>query len=182
MTTPEPAGFPIDKAALLAWGRSAAGRAVRWREWARRGPATDLTRWLFLRGLALIYMIAFASLGVQILGLVGSDGILPAAEFLESVSGNVTGADRFFKLPTLFWWGASDGVLQAACWAGVGIAGLAFANLLPGACFLLLWLLYLSFFQITGVFLGFQWDILLLEAGFLALFLAPWGLRPRWRV
>ncbi|HXX85641.1 MAG TPA: hypothetical protein VEN29_16895, partial [Casimicrobiaceae bacterium] len=38
-------------------------------------PRYDLVSWTFLRGLGLIYLAAFASLGVQILGLVGSGGI-----------------------------------------------------------------------------------------------------------
>ncbi len=45
----------------------------------------DLVRWIFLRGLGLIYFAAFASLAVQILGLVGEAGVLPLDSFLRMV-------------------------------------------------------------------------------------------------
>ena len=49
-------------------------------------PASSgLTRSLFLRGLALVYFIAFASLIPQILGLIGEHGIVPAIETVSSV-------------------------------------------------------------------------------------------------
>ena len=37
----------------------------------------------------------------------------------------------------------------------------------------LIWILYLSLVTVGQDFLAFQWDSLLLEAGFLAVFLAP---------
>ena len=46
-----------------------------------------LVSWVFLRLFGAIYIAAFASLGVQVLGLVGHDGILPLGEYL---SANVT--------------------------------------------------------------------------------------------
>jgi predicted DCC family thiol-disulfide oxidoreductase YuxK len=45
---------------------------------------TALVSWLFLRLFGAIYIAAFASLGVQILGLVGHDGILPLGEYLSA--------------------------------------------------------------------------------------------------
>ena len=43
-----------------------------------------VSRWLFLRLLGVVYLIAFASLAVQITGLVGERGIMPAGQFLDS--------------------------------------------------------------------------------------------------
>ena len=58
-------------------------------------------RWLFLRGLALVYLCAFLSLAVQVEGLVGSRGILPVQELLRLVRER-TGLERYWLLPTLF--------------------------------------------------------------------------------
>jgi hypothetical protein len=74
-------------------------------------------------------------------------------------------------------------------WPGLSIAG-ALLSLLPLAGFLsaplffLMWTFYLSLMSVGRDFLGFQWDALLLEAGFLAIFLAPPAVIPqrRWRI
>src|SRR5437773_12155758 len=46
-------------------------------------PTYVLSRWLFLRLLGVVYLVAFVSLALQITGLVGEHGILPAGGFLE---------------------------------------------------------------------------------------------------
>src|SRR5262249_13545247 len=131
-------------------------------------PSYDTARWVFLRLLALVYLVAFASLAVQIDGLVGSRGILPASAFLEAGEQNLGGAS-YLRLPTLFWIDASDRALHLACGAGMVIAaGLLLTGVAPALCLLALWALYLSLMLIGQTFLSFQWDSLLLEAGFVA--------------
>ena len=44
----------------------------------------QLVTWTFVRLLALIYLAAFVSLGVQIVGLVGPDGIVPFGDYLAA--------------------------------------------------------------------------------------------------
>src|SRR5262245_47435198 len=80
---------------------------------------------IFFRLLALVFGIAFASIGDQIIGLVGSNGILPAAPLLERVATHL-GPERFHFLPTIFWLDASDRALSTACWFGAA-ASLAVA-------------------------------------------------------
>src|ERR1019366_9717302 len=82
-------------------------------------------------------------------------------------------------VPTLAWLGASDGFLHWQCAAGAALSVLLVVGIAPAPCLALLWLLYLSLATVTRTFLGFQWDNLLLEAGFLAILLAPWRLWPR---
>lgn len=130
----------------------------------------EAVSWLFLRALALVYLCAFASLLVQVLGLIGARGILPAAEFLREVS-TVYGARGHWMVPTVFWLGASDTALQAGCWIGIGAALLLLFGVLPRLMLALLFTLYLSFVSVGQVFLQYQWDLLLTETGFLALFL-----------
>jgi hypothetical protein len=135
-------------------------------------------RWRFLRLLALVYATAFASLLLQVRGLVGAQGILPAGEFLDWVRDR-TGAERYFLLPTLCWLNAGDATLVALCLAGLVLAFLLFLRVAPRLLLLLLWISYLSLANIGQVFLGYQWDALLLETGFLAILFAPAGWRPR---
>ncbi|MCZ6714313.1 MAG: lipase maturation factor family protein [Deltaproteobacteria bacterium] len=128
--------------------------------------------------LGAIYAVAFASLAVQILGLVGERGILPVADYLEGVE-RVAGGQAVRLLPTLLWLSASDAALQLLSWSGFALSLLLMAGIAPVPVLALLWLFYLSL-QVGGqVFLGYQWDTLLLETGLLALFFAPAGLWTR---
>ncbi len=133
-------------------------------------------RW-FVCLLGLVFLVAFVSLWVQIRGLVGSLGILPAADTM--LAARHSGAD-FWDFPTLCWLNASDGFLVFQCAAGAAISCVLIVGYAPGVCLALLWLLYLSLVTIGRVFLGYQWDALLLETGFLAIFLMPLQLRPDW--
>jgi predicted DCC family thiol-disulfide oxidoreductase YuxK len=134
-------------------------------------PRYDLVSFLFLRLLGLIYLSAFASLGVQAQGLVGSHGILPLAELVHSIA-NRFGPERFFLMPMVFWLNASDFAIAAVCWVGVGLSLLLVCNVLPRLSLLLLYVLYLSLFYAGQIFTSFQWDTFLLETGFAALLLS----------
>src|SRR5262245_39151115 len=135
-------------------------------------------RRLFLRLLGAIYFVAFVSLGVQVDGLVGSRGVLPAAQFLDWVRSQA-GPRGYWLLPTLAWMDASDGFLRFLCFGGAARSGLVVLELAPAASLLLCWAFYLSLAGVGQIFLGYQWDALLLETGLLAVLLAPPGLRPR---
>ena len=139
------------------------------------GPSYVLSRWLFLRSLGLIFLIAFASLGVQLRALIGEHGIWSAREYLGQIQ-QLTGAARFLQLPSLFWLNASDAFLIAICWLGALLSVLLTFGVAPRWTLLALWALYLSFASATPVFLNYQWDILLLETAAVALFIAPGGL------
>lgn len=127
---------------------------------------------LFLRLLGLVYLIAFASIGVQIEGLAGSQGILPFSQQLLYLEGQL-GIERYFLVPNLFWLNASDGALTGAAIAGCGVSALIMLNRWSRLCLLAAFILYLSLYNAGQLFLNFQWDGLLLEAGFLAIFLTP---------
>jgi hypothetical protein len=139
--------------------------------------------WAFLRLLGLVYLVAFVSLATQIVGLVGHDGILPASLYMDQAREALApvGLERFHLLPTLAWFGASDGFLRGLCLGGAALAVTLMAGVLPAVALPLLWLFYLSLSVVGGEFLSYQWDALLLEAGFLAIFVAPLTLRHRLR-
>ncbi len=127
---------------------------------------------LFLRLLGAVYFVAFASLAVQITGLVGERGIMPAGQYLEWAH-SVYGATAYRLLPTLFWLGAGDSVLRLVAWSGVALSILLLVGVTPRLTLFLLWLLYLSLSVAGQDFLSFQWDALLLETGLLAMLWAP---------
>jgi hypothetical protein len=141
-----------------------------------------LVRWAFLRLLGVVYLIAFVSLGSQLAGLVGSRGILPARETMsaarEQFDQQGLGVRRFLQFPTLAWISSSDGFLAAIWVVGAVLSVALIAGVAPVPVLALLWLGYLSLTVIGQDFLSFQWDALLLEAGFLAVFFAPLGLLP----
>lgn len=153
---------------------SSAGAMIR----AKQASRYQLTRWLFLRALGVIYLIAFVSLSVQIIGLCGRQGIEPAAQWLTHVQSQI-GSDCYWRVPTWLWLNCSDTAVVGTCYAGVLLALLVICNILPAPALLLSWAAYLSLCSVCHPFLNFQWDVLLLETGFLAIFLAPWQLRPR---
>lgn len=115
---------------------------------------------------------------LQIEGLVGSRGIVPAAESLEWARSR-SGVERWWTVPTLFWWGAGDAALRAVAWGGAALAAALVVGVAPSAVLALLWAGYLSIVTVGHVFFGYQWDALLLETGFLAILLAPPALRLR---
>jgi predicted DCC family thiol-disulfide oxidoreductase YuxK len=161
---------------LVATHRTAADRIDRLLLGSGTEPTRyDLTRQIFLRSLAVVYAIAFLSLWVQIDGLVGSHGILPIHSMLQHAQ-SALGNDRFHLLPTLCWLKDSDGFLHLLCGVGVMAAVLAMAGIAQLPALVLMYVCYLSLSIAGQDFLEFQWDILLTEAGFLAIFFAPWQL------
>ena len=133
--------------------------------------------WAFLRLLGFVYVVAFWSLSRQVTGLIGAEGILPAHAYMDSarafVAAQQIGIDRYRLLPTLCWISASDGVLRGLTFAGIGLGALVVAGVLPAVVLPLLWIDYLSLSVVAREFLSYQWDALLLEAGLLAIFVAP---------
>ena len=177
-------GFaPLTEAAykFIAGHRDLAHTATSllWGEDVRRPTYFAARRW-FLRGLGLVYLIAFLSFWVQADGLIGERGILPIGQFLEGAQQQV-GNEAYWLLPTLCWFDASNAFLHFLCGAGAVISALLIAGLVPVLSLVLLFALYLSLTIAGQDFYSFQWDILLLETGFLAIFLAPWRwwMRPR---
>jgi hypothetical protein len=145
---------------------------------SKLGTSHLASRWIFLRILGVTYLVAFFSLEFQLKGLIGSGGILPAREFLTAVN-RVLGPERFRLFPTIFWWNSSDAFLQIACYSGIVFSWALTAGIAPLLCLIVLWILYLSFTVVGQAFFSFQWDVLLLEVGFLAIFFAPMNLCPR---
>ena len=143
--------------------------------------AADYTiaRLVIERGLALIYLIAFVVAARQFPALCGERGVQPASRILSRA--------RFLEAPSLFHWGYSDRRLAIVSWSGAAIAFLLLVGLAQVAPLPLtmlawfgLWCMYQSIVNIGGTFYGFGWESLLLEAGFLAIFLGNAAVAPPW--
>lgn len=149
---------------------------ARLRTWLGPPQSYQLTRWLVLRLLGVVYVFAFLGLIFQGPALLGSHGLTPVATYVDVLRDN---GQSFIDVPSLFMWGTSDGALQA--WAILGLvlslALLAgYANL---PSLLLLWLIYGSFERVGQLWFSFGWEIQILETTLLAAFLAhPWDPRP----
>ena len=130
-----------------------------------------LSQELFLRFLALNYFFAFWSLSKQLMGLYGSQGIVPIQESLDLLKKN-SSRHPFFTYPSLFWLSASDRTIKWAGYSGILLSLAALLGLTSPWIFFLLWWIYLSFENSSDVFLNFQWDSLLLEVGFIGIFFA----------
>jgi lipase maturation factor len=143
---------------------------------ARLGPPPSywLTRFVILRLLGVVYFFAFLSLAIQILPLIGSNGLLPADLFLERATSYFgSRLDAFQQFPSLFWLDASDGFLLTLAWVGVGLSLLVALGFANAILLLVLWALYMSYVHIGQDWYGYGWEIQLLETGFLAIFLCP---------
>jgi len=135
-------------------------------------PDYWLARLVFQRALAGIYFVAFLVAAHQFAPLLGEHGLLPVPDYVRAVA--------FRRSPSLFHFRYSDGLLAAVAWSGVALAAAALAGLpdawpLPLTMLLwaVLWALYLSIVNVGQTFYSFGWETLLLETGFLAIFLGP---------
>ncbi|MCB9898362.1 MAG: lipase maturation factor family protein [Planctomycetes bacterium] len=131
--------------------------------------APELVWGLLPRVVGAAFLIAFVSLSRQVVPLVGSRGVSPLRHRIARLRRDVPAPRRLFEMPGLVWLSHSDAALAALPWLGASGALLAIVGGPAGFFGLLLcWLCWLSL-DVCGLWL--PWDTLLLEAGFLALFL-----------
>jgi hypothetical protein len=133
-------------------------------------PAYWYSRWLFERGLAVIYLVGFIVAVNQFVPLLGERGLLPVSRFVREVP--------FRAAPSLFFLAPTDRAFRAAAWLGVVVACVALTGvvqrqgaILTAMMWAVLWILYLSFVNVGQTFYAFGWESLLLEAGFFAIFI-----------
>jgi len=136
-----------------------------------------LTRLLLQRGLAFIYLVAFLVAANQFRPLLGEHGLTPVPLFLQSL--------RFRDSPSLFFLHYSDRMAMVLGWLGVGLSVVALTGLserfgtpVSMALWATLWVLYLSFVNVGQIWYGFGWETMLLESGFLAVFLGARDVAP----
>lgn len=133
---------------------------------------------LFVRFIGVIYAIAFLSLWIQYKGLFGSDGIYPLSEYLQAIEIHLeANTDKlpFLAAPSIFWFSSSDFFIHCIFAISLLSSILIILGILPLWASIICWMSYLSFCNAVPVFLNFQWDTLLLEVGFLTIFICNRG-------
>ncbi|OLC90406.1 MAG: membrane protein [Acidobacteria bacterium 13_1_40CM_4_58_4] len=166
--------MPPFLAALATWLFASEPARVSW-----KSPGRLASRWLFLRALGLIFFSAFDSLVQQVQGLIGTDGLLPAGGYLEAIK-QYAGTSRFWRVPTLFWFRSDSRTLLVLAWIGMIASLMLVLNFWPRGAIAVCLIAFLSFVAVLQTFSSYQSDGMLLSAGFISLFFAPRGLRPRW--
>jgi hypothetical protein len=157
-----------------------AAQTIGWLFDGQRGPRDRLVpRWLFVRGLGLIYFSAFYSLVFQSRGLIGLDGTLPASPYLQQIAKALGRWERLWYAPTLLWLASGNHMLLALCWVGMIASVLLVLNFWPRGMLVICFICFLSFIAAAQDFSSYQSDGMLLEAGFISVFFAPTGFRPR---
>jgi hypothetical protein len=138
-----------------------------------------LTRFVLLRFLGLVYLVAFLVAAHQLVPLVGQHGLTPVGPALEHFVQLKGGTwEAFCKLPTIFMWDHSDAFMQGVAWTGVALSAVVLLGFANVPIMLALWILYLSIAHAGGLWYGYGWDMQLPETGFLGMLLCPW-LDPR---
>src|SRR5256885_11206884 len=124
-----------------------------------------------------MYLVGFAVAANQFVPLLGQRGLLPVSRFTQFVP--------FRSSPSLFFLSPTDTAFRVCAWLGIGLAVLALTGwpqqrgtMVSGIVWALMWVLYLSFVNVGQTFYSFGWETLLLEAGFLAIFLGGWATTP----
>ncbi len=138
-------------------------------------PGQWLGRFVILRLVGLVYLMAFLTLVQQGPALIGARGLEPAAAMLADAAAELgSHAAGFWQLPSLFWvLGAGDGALRAVGWTGVALSLVVLAGYANGVVLAVLCALQISVAHVGGSFYAFGWELQLVETGFLCVFLVP---------
>ena len=140
-----------------------------------------LTRVIFIRSLALVYLVAFLVAYNQNPGLIGDNGLLSSQEYFGRLKRHV-GPDRtplqnVVEIPTLLWFFDHDQVSQNIQQFALAGATLSAFVIYHGACnsvgMFLLWALYHSIVSVGQRWYSFGWETQLLETGFIGIFIVP---------
>jgi hypothetical protein len=145
----------------------------------RHGVEVDtywLTRFVLLRWMGFVYLVAFYVAARQLVPLVGADGLTPVRLFFERVATNPEYGDAlggFLSYPSLFWINDSDFMLRLIPWIGVVLSCVVLAGYANALIMTVLWFFYVSIMHAGQTWYGYGWEIQMSETGFLCIFLCP---------
>ena len=145
-----------------------------WQKILAGGNDYRLTRFVILRFVGFIYAIAFLVAANQLVPLIGARGLTPAWAFLDQLHAYFGSRHAaMLRVPTLFWFGVSDGGLSVFAWIGFGLSLVVLAGYANSILMTVLWAMYMSIVHIGQIWYGYGWETQLLETGFLSIFLCP---------
>ena len=141
---------------------------------AKAGPTWWLTRFVILRWLGFVYLIAFLVAVNQLVPLVGAHGLTPAMLYTDRVAAHFGSKwSAFLQFPSVFWADVSDHSMLAVSWLGVALAAAVMLGYANAIVMFALWALYMSIVNIGQDWYSYGWEMQLLETGFLGIFLCP---------
>lgn len=174
----DPANRGSDRSSVAPW-RTLAWNPIRNFAGAD-GTATYLwPRWIVLRLVGVIFILAFAGIIQEGMALVGPDGLAPIGGFLGEISKLFESVGRaFWHAPSVFWLGHGASAISVVAWTGLIAAVALTINVAPRWMLLVCWVSLLSFVTTWQVFTSTQVDQLALETALLLIPFAPSGWRP----
>ena len=133
----------------------------------------------FYQCLALIYLFSFVSIYIQYPGVYGWNGLLPVDLFVTRVrpeGSTLSDAASLYvtKFPSVLLFSQEMGV-SVECFAefllliGIVTSVISALGYYHVISFAILYIIYISVLLSGQAFMSFQWDILLVEVGFLAM-------------
>jgi hypothetical protein len=130
-------------------------------------------RTLFYCGIGACYFFALYSLYTQFPGLVGVNGLLPAENYVKHVLQSNKDQMQWYEFSWVLM-AHNIGVSADAFIEFLFYVGMLASILVACGChscmlFSLAWVCFRSIREVFQVFTGFQWDILLLEVGFICI-------------
>jgi len=135
-----------------------------------------LTRFVLLRWMGFVYLIAFYVAAKQLVPLVGANGLTPANLFFQRVAASPEYGDSlggFMAFPSLFWLDCPDTLLRVVPWIGVALSCVVLAGYANAIMMTVLWFFYVSIVHVGQSWYGYGWEIQMSETGFLCIFLCP---------
>jgi len=133
-----------------------------------------LTRFVILRWMGFVYLVAFYVAAQQLVPLVGADGLTPATLFFHRAAEVFGGSGAgFMRMPSIFWIDCSDTWLRVVPWIGVALSCVVLAGYANALMMTVLWFFYMSIVHAGQEWYGYGWEIQMCETGFLCIFLCP---------
>jgi hypothetical protein len=151
------------------------------------GDTYWLTRFVILRLMGFVYLIAFYVAAKQLVPLIGERGLTPTdlylhqlrlylgttADGIQTHSSLASAWMGFLNFPSIFWIDCSDTWLRIVPWIGVALSVIVLAGYANAAMMTVLWIFYMSIVHVGQGWYGYGWEIQMIETGFLAIFLCP---------
>lgn len=136
-----------------------------------------VTKHVILRLVGFVYFIAFLGAYYQNIGLMGSNGLVPAKNHMEQLQQNFNSPIKgFLSHPTLYWFIGNtleDWHMEATALIGLTLSIFVMLGLNSWLVMVMLWLLDFRIVTVAGnnSFYAYGWESQLLETGFLAIWL-----------
>ena len=136
-----------------------------------------VTKFVMLRLVGLVYLVAFLGAYHQNIGLMGVDGLVPARHYVDDLRTTESSPIRgFLSHPSLYWLATpplEDWQMVVTAVGGLVLSFAVVLGLESSFVMVALWMLYFTIVTSAGgnSFYAYGWESQLLETGFLSIWL-----------